>query len=161
PSKQWCPAVARNVPQAQSTKRTVPHSPDQPRLIPRVPLLQQNKRRDVPQVVKVYSLFTILNCRIIKHFVGCKCQHFSRGQALSGADLVLSRVNQRVHIPTWIRRSKIASNRITPTRHLLANVLHVRPDRASKGFKPRFGMLARLFRFTPDKRFNFFYLCHG
>src|SRR5699024_4022071 len=137
-------------------KHTVPRSPDQPQPEPRVPQLQQNKRRDVPQVVKVYSLFTILNCRIIKHFVGCKCQHFSRGQALSGADLVLSRVNQRVHIPTWVAGCEVAWNGITRPCRLSANILNITTDRAYKPLKPRLQMLSILRSFLVNVFFKFF-----
>src|SRR5699024_1776853 len=137
-------------------KHTVPRSPDQPQPEPRVPQLQQNKRRDVPQVVKVYSLFTILNCRIIKHFVGCKCQHFSRGQALSGADLILSCVHQSVHIPTGIAGGEVAWNRITSACMLSANILNVTTDRAYKPFKPRLQMLSILRGFLVNVLFKFF-----
>src|SRR5699024_3027577 len=66
------------------------------------------------------------------------------GQALPGPDLVLRSVNQSVHIPTRIRSGKIASDRITPTSHLLAHILNVTTNRAYKPLKPRLQMLSIL-----------------
>src|SRR5699024_985630 len=85
-----------------------------------------------------------------------KRQHLGRGQTLSGADLILSRVNQSIHIPTGIGRSKVAGDRITATGHLLANVLNVTANRAYKPLKPRLQMLSILRSFLVNVLFKLF-----
>src|SRR5699024_7368256 len=59
-------------------------------------------------------------------------------------DLVLRSVNQSVHIPTGVGRSKVAGDRVTATGYLLANVLNVTANRAYKPLKPRLQMLSIL-----------------
>src|SRR5699024_6051966 len=73
-----------------------------------------------------------------------KRQHLGRGQTLSGADLILTPVNQSIHIPTGIGRSKVAGDIITAPGYLLANVLNVTANRAYKPLKPRLQMLSIL-----------------
>src|SRR5699024_1176403 len=85
-----------------------------------------------------------------------KRQHLGRGQTMPGADLVLSRVNQSIHIPTGIARSKVAGDRVTATGYLLANVLNVTTNRAYKPLKPRLQMLSILRSFLVNVFFKFF-----
>src|SRR5699024_3719973 len=85
-----------------------------------------------------------------------KRQHLGRGQTLPGADLILRRVNQSIHIPTGIGRSKVAGDRVTATGYLLANVLNVTANRAYKPLKPRLQMLSILRSFLVNVFFKFF-----